>query len=127
MVEGWTVIADITRTMCVVVPALSRIAFAYLRSAMSGSADPQVFTVEGPAHASIIEQYAYCVNELNSSVDVELKDRGNIGVQTLNMMRKTSPLCWAADIHITRMINHLYARPYRQSITVLLGRWQRGE
>lgn len=59
------------------------------------------------------EQYAYCVNELNSSVDVwELKDpHGNIEcVQTLDMMPENfSDTRWAADIHITPDGRHLYA------------------
>jgi hypothetical protein len=53
------------------------------------------------------QQYGYCVNELNSSVDVwELKDpNGNIEcVQTLDMMPPDfTGVRWAADIHITRM------------------------
>ena len=80
--------------------------------------DPaEVTTVEvaGPRHMVFHpnEQYAYCVNELNSSVDVwELKDpHGNIEcVQTLDMMPENfSDTRWAADIHITPDGRHLYA------------------
>jgi len=59
------------------------------------------------------QQYAYVVNELNSSVDVwELKDpNGQIEcVQTLDMMQSDfSDTRWAADIHITPNGRHLYA------------------
>ncbi len=58
-------------------------------------------------------QYAYCVNELNSSVDVwQLKNpHGEIEcVQTLDMMPADfSDTRWAADIHITPDGRHLYA------------------
>ena len=74
-------------------------------------------TVEGAGPRHMVfhpnEQYAYCVNELNSSVDVwELKDpHGNIEcVQTLDMMPENfSDTRWAADIHITPDGRHLYA------------------
>lgn len=80
--------------------------------------DPaEVTTVEGAGPRHMVfhpnEQYAYCVNELNSSVDVwELKDpHGNIEcVQTLDMMPENfSDTRWAADIHITPDGRHLYA------------------
>ena len=80
--------------------------------------DPaEVTTVEGAGPRHMVfhpnEQYAYCVNELNSSVDVwELKDpHGNIEcVQTLDMMPSDfSDTRWAADIHITPDGRHLYA------------------
>lgn len=77
----------------------------------------QVNTVEGagPRHMAFHpnRQYAYCVNELNSSVDVwELKDpHGHIEcVQTLDMMPPDfADTRWAADIHITPDGRHLYA------------------
>ncbi len=80
------------------------------------------------------EQYAYCVNELNSSVDVwELKDpHGNIEcVQTLDMMPENfSDTRWAADIHITPGWSpFIRLRPYRQPDYRFqrFGRWQRVE
>ncbi|MBK4714523.1 MULTISPECIES: 6-phosphogluconolactonase [Tenebrionibacter/Tenebrionicola group] len=76
-----------------------------------------VHTVEGAGPRHLVfhpnRQYAYCVNELNSTVDVwELKDpHGNIEcVQTLDMMPPGfSDTRWAADIHITPDGRHLYA------------------
>lgn len=56
--------------------------------------------------------YAYCVNELNSSVDVwQLNTPGQIErVQTLDMMPADfTGARWAADIHITPDGRHLYA------------------
>lgn len=76
----------------------------------------EVTTVEGagPRHMAFHpnQQYAYCVNELNGSVDVwELKDpNGKIEcVQTLDIMPPDfSDTRWAADIHITPDGRHLY-------------------
>ncbi|MCS2153501.1 6-phosphogluconolactonase [Scandinavium goeteborgense] len=76
----------------------------------------EVTTVEGagPRHMAFHpnQQYAYCVNELNSSVDVwELSDpHGEIEcVQTLDMMPPDfTGTRWAADIHITPDGRHLY-------------------
>ncbi|MCS2172121.1 6-phosphogluconolactonase [Scandinavium sp. TWS1a] len=76
----------------------------------------EVTTVEGagPRHMAFHpnQQYAYCVNELNSSVDVwELSDpHGEIEcVQTLDMMPPDfTGTRWAADIHITPNGRHLY-------------------
>lgn len=77
----------------------------------------EVTTVEGAGPRHMVfhpnQQYAYVVNELNSSVDVwELKDpNGQIEcVQTLDMMPSDfSDTRWAADIHITPDGRHLYA------------------
>ncbi len=82
--------------------------------------DPaEVTTAEGAGPRHMVfhpnEQYAYCVNELNSSVDVwELKDpHGNIEcVQTLAMPENFSDTRWAADIHITPMSPFIRLRPY---------------
>ena len=76
----------------------------------------EVTTVEGAGPRHMVfhpnQQYAYCVNELNSSVDVwELKDpHGEIEcVQTLDMMpHDFTGTRWAADIHITPDGRHLY-------------------
>ena len=77
----------------------------------------QVTTVEGAGPRHMVfhpnHQYAYCVNELNSSVNVwELRDpHGEIEcVQTIDMMPADfSDVRWAADIHITPDGRHLYA------------------
>ncbi len=77
----------------------------------------EVMTVEGagPRHMAFHpnRQYAYCVNELNGTVDVwELRDpRGEIAcVQSLDMMPPDfADTRWAADIHITPDGRHLYA------------------
>ena len=83
----------------------------------------EVTTVEGagPRHMAFHpnKQYAYCVNELNSSVDVwELKDPyGKIEcVQTLDMMPADfADTRWAADIHITPDGRFLYASERSES------------
>jgi len=77
----------------------------------------EVTTAEGagPRHMAFHpnHQYAYSVNELNSSVNAwELKDpNGAIEcVQTVEMMPPDfSDVRWAADIHITPDGRHLYA------------------
>ncbi|WP_058913619.1 6-phosphogluconolactonase [Entomohabitans teleogrylli] len=87
----------------------------------------QVTTVAGagPRHMAFHpnRQYAYCVNELNSSVDVwELKDpHGEIEcVQTLDMMPTDfSDTRWAADIHMTPDGRHLYACDRTASIITI--------
>ena len=105
----------------VVVPALKQDRICLFTVSDDGhlvAQDPaEVTTVEGAGPRHMVfhpnEQYAYCVNELNSSVDVwELKDpHGNIEcVQTLDMMPENfSDTRWAADIHITPDGRHLYA------------------
>ncbi|WP_194205499.1 6-phosphogluconolactonase [Superficieibacter sp. 1612_C1] len=75
-----------------------------------------VKTVEGagPRHMAFHpnHQYAYCVNELNSSVDVwELSNAHEQieCIQTLDMMPADfTDTRWAADIHITPDGRHLY-------------------
>ncbi|EPY7373122.1 6-phosphogluconolactonase [Klebsiella pneumoniae] len=84
---------------------------------LSAQEPAEVTTVEGAGPRHMVfhpnQQYGYCVNELNSSIDVwELKDpKGNIEcVQTLDMMPPDfSGVRWAADIHITPDGRHLYA------------------
>lgn len=103
------------------VPALKqdRIALFTLgeEGALTAQAPAEVTTVEGagPRHMAFHPnaQYAYCVNELNSSVDVWALSNahGRIEkVQTRDMMpadfRDTR---WAADIHITPDGRYLYA------------------
>jgi len=75
-----------------------------------------VKTVEGagPRHMAFHpnQQYAYCVNELNSSVDVWQLSNAHQQVeciQTLDMMPEGfADTRWAADIHITPDGRHLY-------------------
>ncbi|KNC08798.1 6-phosphogluconolactonase [Klebsiella sp. RIT-PI-d] len=75
-----------------------------------------VKTVEGagPRHMAFHsnQQYAYCVNELNSSVDVWQISNAHQQVeciQTLDMMPEGfADTRWAADIHITPDGRHLY-------------------
>lgn len=78
---------------------------------------PQITTVEGagPRHMAFHpnQQFAYCVNELDSTVDVwQLKNaKGEVErVQSLNMMPGDfTGTRWAADIHLTPDGRHLYA------------------
>ncbi|WP_249086846.1 6-phosphogluconolactonase [Raoultella ornithinolytica] len=87
----------------------------------------EVTTVEGAGPRHIVfhpnQQYGYCVNELNSSVDVwELKDpHGEIEcVQTLDMMPAGfTDVRWAADIHLTPDGRHLYACDRTASIITI--------
>lgn len=89
---------------------------------LSAQEPAEVTTVEGAGPRHMVfhpnQQYGYCVNELNSSIDVwELKDpKGNIEcVQTLDMMPPDfSGVRWAADIHITGWPSSLRLRSYRQ-------------
>ena len=87
----------------------------------------EVTTVEGAGPRHMVfhpnQQYGYCVNELNSSVDVwELKDpHGKIEcVQTLDMMPPDfAGVRWAADIHLTPDGRHLYACDRTASIITI--------
>lgn len=87
----------------------------------------EVTTVEGagPRHMAFHpnQQYGYCVNELNCSVDVwELKDPyGKIEcVQTLDMMpHDFSDTRWGADIHLTPDGRHLYTCDRTASIITI--------
>ncbi|HBV39504.1 MAG TPA: 6-phosphogluconolactonase [Erwinia sp.] len=80
-------------------------------------AQPQVNTVEGAGPRHMVfhpnQQYAYCVNELDSTVDVwQLNNaRGEVErVQSLDMMPEGfSDTRWAADIRLTPNGRHLYA------------------
>ncbi len=87
----------------------------------------EVTTVEGagPRHMAFHpnQRFAYCVNELNGSVDVwQLSDaHGNIEcIQTLDMMPADfSDTRWAADIHITPDGRHLYTCDRTASILTI--------
>lgn len=77
----------------------------------------QVTTVEGAGPRHMVfhpnQQYAYCINELDSTVDVwNLKNaHGEVErVQSLDMMPAGfSETRWAADIHLTPDGRHLYS------------------
>ncbi|QHM70335.1 6-phosphogluconolactonase [Mixta intestinalis] len=77
----------------------------------------QVTTVEGAGPRHMVfhpnRQYAYCVNELNSTVDVwQLNNaHGQVEcVQSLDMQPADfNGTRWAADIHLTPDGRHLYA------------------
>ena len=87
----------------------------------------EVTTVEGagPRHMAFHpnQQYAYCVNELNGSVDVwQLSNaHGQVEcVQTLDMMPADfADTRWAADIHITPDGRHLYTCDRTASIVTI--------
>lgn len=90
--------------------------------------DPaEVTTVEGagPRHMTFHpnQQYGYCVNELNSTVDVwQLRNPYDEieCVQSLDMMPPDfSDTRWAADIHITPDGKHLYACDRTASIITI--------
>ena len=90
--------------------------------------DPaEVTTVEGagPRHMTFHpnHQYGYCVNELNSTVDVwQLRNPYDEieCVQSLDMMPPDfSDTRWAADIHITPDGKHLYACDRTASIITI--------
>ncbi|AJJ64999.1 6-phosphogluconolactonase [Yersinia aldovae] len=78
-------------------------------------ADIAVAAGAGPRHMAFHpnHQIAYCVNELNSSVDVyQISDNGQEYklIQTLDAMPTDfSGTRWAADIHITPNGRHLYS------------------
>lgn len=103
------------------VPALKQDRICLFSLAADGTltpqSQPQVTTPEGagPRHMTFHpnQQYAYCINELNSTVDVwQLRNaHGEMAcVQTLDMMPAGfSDTRWAADIHITPNGRHLYA------------------
>lgn len=84
---------------------------------LTAHSQPQVTTVEGAGPRHMVfhprQQYAYCINELDSTVDVwQLNNaHGEMErVQTLDMMPAGfSDTRWAADIHITPDGRHLYS------------------
>lgn len=78
---------------------------------------PQVTTVEGAGPRHMVfhpnQQYAYCINELDSTVDVwKLNNAQGVveRVQSLDTMPAGfSETRWAADIHLTPDGRHLYS------------------
>ncbi|QKJ86446.1 6-phosphogluconolactonase [Paramixta manurensis] len=103
------------------VPALKQDRICLYELTASGSLTPnkqaQVTTVEGAGPRHMVfhpnQQYAYCVNELDSTVDVwQLNNaKGEVErVQSLDMMpAEFNDTRWAADIHLTPDGRHLYA------------------
>ena len=88
---------------------------------------PQVNTVAGAGPRHMVfhpnQQYAYCVNELDSTVDVwQLNNaQGEVErVQSLDMMPEGfSDTRWAADIRLTPDGRHLYSCDRTASILTL--------
>lgn len=78
---------------------------------------PQVTTVEGAGPRHMVfhpnKQYAYCINELDSTVDVwKLQNAQGVveRVQSLDSLPAGfSETRWAADIHLTPDGRHLYS------------------
>lgn len=103
------------------VPALKQDRICLYTLSAEGNLSPhtqqQVTTVEGagPRHMAFHpnQRYAYCINELNSTVDVWQLQNANgevARVQCLDMMPPGfNETRWAADIHITPDGLHLYA------------------
>ncbi|MBP2170418.1 6-phosphogluconolactonase [Erwinia toletana] len=103
------------------VPALLQDRICLYQLTDEGKAEPrpqaQVTSVAGagPRHMAFHpnQQFAYCINELDSTVDVwQLSNAdGEVArVQTLDMMPADfSGTRWAADIHLTPDGRHLYA------------------
>lgn len=112
--------ADISN-QTVFVPALKQDRICLYSLSADGKLEPrqqaQVTTVEGagPRHMAFHpnQQYAYCVNELDSTVDVWQLNNANgevERVQSLDMMPQGfSDTRWAADIHLTPDGRYLYA------------------
>lgn len=103
------------------VPALKQDRICIFQLTAQGQLEPrqqaQVTTVEGAGPRHMVfhpnGRYAYCVNELDSTVDVwHLSNaHGEVErVQSLDMMPPGfSDTRWAADIHLTPNGRHLYA------------------
>ena len=103
------------------VPALKQDRIALFTVADNGELTPreqpelQTAAGAGPRHMAFHpnQQFAYCVNELNSSVDVWALNGAQQAVekvQSVNMMPEDfSDTCWAADIHLTPDGRFLYS------------------
>lgn len=103
------------------VPALKQDRICLFDLQENGQLQPhkqaQIDTVAGAGPRHMVfhpnQQYAYCVNELDSTVDVwQLNNvRGEVErVQSLDMMPAGfSATRWAADIHLTPDGRHLYS------------------
>lgn len=113
------------------VPALKQDRICLFELTAEGKLQPrsqaQVTTVEGagPRHMAFHpnQQYAYCINELDSTVDVwQLNNaHGEVArVQSLDMMPPAfNETRWAADIHLTPDGRHLYACDRTASIITI--------
>lgn len=103
------------------VPALKQDRICLYQLTAEGNVEPrqqsEVTTVAGagPRHMAFHpnRQFAYCVNELDSTVDVwQLNNAGGevARVQSVDMMPQGfNDTRWAADIHLTPDGRHLYA------------------
>lgn len=112
-------------------PALKQDRICLFTLEDNGSLTPQtpheVFSVEGAGPRHMVfhpnQKFAYCVNELDSSVSVwQLKNpKGDIEcVQTLDIMPGDfEGVRWAADIHITPDGRHLYTSDRTTSILTI--------
>lgn len=113
------------------VPALKQDRICLFDLQENGELSPhkqaQVTTVEGAGPRHMVfhpnKQYAYCVNELDSTVDVwKLENaHGEVErVQSLDMMPAGfSETRWAADIHLTPDGCHLYSCDRTASILTM--------
>lgn len=113
------------------VPALKQDRICLFDLQENGELSPhkqaQVTTVEGAGPRHMVfhpnKQYAYCVNELDSTVDVwKLENaHGEVErVQSLDMMPAGfSETRWAADIHLTPDGRHLYSCDRTASILTM--------
>ncbi|MDF1893244.1 6-phosphogluconolactonase [Rahnella contaminans] len=115
------------------IPALKEDRIRQYDFSQKGEATPhqtasELRTAEGagPRHMAFHpnHHFAYCVNELNSSVDVYQKDVGTgeyRQVQTLGVMPADfTGTCWAADLHITPDGKFLYASDRTASLISVL-------
>ena len=114
------------------IPALKEDRIRQFDFSVKGEATPhasaELKTVEGagPRHMAFHpnHHFAYCVNELNSTVDVYQKDVASgeyRQVQTLGIMPADfSGTCWAADLHITPDGKFLYASDRTASLISIL-------
>ncbi|MCX8957254.1 6-phosphogluconolactonase [Erwinia psidii] len=103
------------------VPALKQDRICLFDLQENGTLQPrpqsQVTTAAGAGPRHMVfhpgKAFAYCVNELDSSVDVWQLNNGNgevVRVQSLDMMPAGfSGTRWAADIHLTPDGRHLYS------------------
>lgn len=101
------------------VPALKQDRIALFSLSDSGELTPraqsELKTTKGAGPRHMVfhpnQRYAYCVNELDSTVDVWDISKGEVEkVQSLDMMPEGfSDTRWAADIHITPDGRHLYS------------------
>ena len=114
------------------IPALKEDRIRQFDFSAKGEATPHAGTElktvagAGPRHMAFHpnHHFAYCVNELNSSVDVYQKDVSTgeyRQVQTLGILPADfAGTCWAADLHITPDGKFLYASDRTASLISVL-------